>query len=218
MAALSEFYSLIAPACPGVPEPAMDLNIVLAAQDFCRRTSWYQEVQTMDAVASQGEYSFTVPSGMRLFMLHGAWYDTAQLEIVATGDVRDPLALRGAVGDSSPETGTPTQVFFNVPSDGTFQLYPLPAENATTAITVRASFVPTNTAETVPDGLYNEWAEIIAAGAMARLMSTPNTPYFAPKSAAIAAARFETGITRARRESRTGKVQSSLAVRPRAFA
>lgn len=218
MTAFTSWYPLIAPSCPGVADPSMDLALVLAAQEFCRRTGWYQDVQTLNVAAGVGEYEIDTPTGMELVAVKGVWFKSNMIKLVPAGEVMDAKALRGAVSGDSPEAGSPTAAYFKAPPDSAFYLYPLPESNAASAVTVRACYMPSMTAKSLPDELYAQWADAIASGAIFRLASTPNTPYFSPAAAQLHAARFEAALNRGSRESRLGRVQTSLAVRARPFA
>lgn len=202
----------------GAPEPLVLQALRFACIEFCRRTEVVQRLQVpTNVVAGTQDYVVTVPADMELVRVLGAAYQGFWLTPVAPDDVRSDTALRGAdVGIAKVLTGAP-QFFFQKQSDlDTISLYPVPDTSVAGGLLVKAAFCPTTTAATVEDQLVDDWAEGIAAGAVARVQSLAGQAFSADPTAARKV--FEMAVSSAKRQKMVGKQAAALRVQPRGFA
>jgi hypothetical protein len=188
-----------------------------AAIEFCRGSQIVQEIATTNATANRGEYDVESPTQMQLDRVLQIFYNTTELVLVPTLEVRSALAMRGSVSGIDPVYNTPTTAYFKTPSGSTFSVYPIPAEDAANAFTVKASFAPTRAASQLPDILFDDWVEGIAAGAIAILQSTPAQSYTSPTAGTYRMV-FNDAMLRARSEARKGRVMASTRAKPVVFA
>jgi hypothetical protein len=168
-------------------------------------------------LAGVQDYDVDVPSGMTLVGLLGVmardrWMDGASLE-----SVRSAVALRGNVGGATVVKGEPTTVFQKTPSEASFSVYPIPASTVADGFTVRAAYAPSRTAMTVPDVLFEDWVEEIAAGAVARLLAMASQPFYSAGTAGVFRGQFDVSLRKASIQSRTGLVSSASQVQPVRF-
>jgi hypothetical protein len=82
---------------------------------------------------------------------------------------------------------------------------------------VRAAYVPTLKATTLPDFLGTQHMDTISSGTKAHLMMMPAVGWSNPQLGAYYQQRFEQGLLDARIEELHDRVPGSLTVRPRAF-
>jgi hypothetical protein len=214
---LDDFSPYVVPYAPGVTTPMFEQALLSTAYDFCNQTDIVQEVVATGVSDGVGEYYIEVPNEMLLGRVLGVFYGELPLKLVALTHVDIPFALRGAVDGVDPPTNTPTVAYQREPGAATIWLYPLPDRTDETLLTVRASFCPARNATQVPDVLFDNWVETIAAGAIAELMSIPGQPFSNP-AAPQYRARYLSGVASARSEARKGRTLSSIRVRPRNFS
>lgn len=217
MTSIDAFLPYIVYAVHACPQITIEQAIVRACNDFCRRTDVVQKILSpIDIVAGTSDYAVTTPTDMTLARVMGVAWQGKWLVPVPPDDVQSDVALRSAtIGIAVPASGSP-QFFFQKTTDlATVSLYPIPDTALSGGLFIKASFAPTLTALTVDDSLLNDWYEDIAAGALARLKAIPGQPWSADP--ARDAARFEHGVSNAKRQKMFGKLPSATRIQPRSF-
>ena len=81
---------------------------------------------------------------------------------------------------------------------------------------MKASFQTTNSALTCDDPLFTDWADDIAAGAIARLMMMPGQPFSSQNGKGYAMQYIE-AVARGKRKKVTGELASAMRVMPVRF-
>jgi hypothetical protein len=97
----------------------------------------------------------------------------------------------------------------------TYSLYPIPKETARLALTMRVALKPTRSATTIDDFIFEEYAETIGHGAIARLALSQGKPYSDLKLAAARNGMYLTGVNVARDRAQKGYVRASRHVKIR---
>lgn len=169
--ALDAFYQDIVVHLPECPEPLMDNAIRNAAIEFCQRTLAWNEAMDAESVAAT-DLPYQVvgwPSGSVVCDILAMSVGGKQV------DQKNARTLDQR-GDWRAETGA-VEGYIQTAQDA-FDLWPRPAEAVSVIVT--AAFAPTKTADTLPDFLYHQYAEAIAAGALARLFVIPRQPWTDP--------------------------------------
>jgi hypothetical protein len=133
-------------------------------------------------------------------------------------NVRTAVAMMGTIGEATVMDGTPLTYFQVTPTSNTIRLYPVPATTITSGLTVRAAFCPKRTSSTVPDVLFSDWADEIAAGSIAKLCTMPGQTFTNKDIAAEHGKSYERGVRTASNLSRSGQVAASSRVQPVRFA
>jgi hypothetical protein len=215
MTALTAFLPFVLPHV-AVPDPMALEAIRYAAMEFCRMTDIVQRVSTASVVAGTQEYTVTAVSEMQVARILGVGWEGNWLSPVAPEQFTTDVGLRGAdIGTATAVVGSPQYYLLKTPSATQFSLYPIPDTALTNGLTVKASFMPTQTATTVEDLLFNEYGKQIASGAVAHLMSLPQ--YASAVQPAHAAA-FMMGVRHAKERKIFGNQAHNTRVRPRFFA
>lgn len=161
-----QFLRDVLPDVTGCPEPVAEHAIMRAAQEFCMGSRawrvWLDPVTTRENVT---EYDIELEPSTILARLENATLDGRIIDVLAQEDLRPDWKTNS--------NGLSTCVFTQ---DGqTVTL--LPAQTAGMSLLIEASLQPTDDAQGVPDFIHQQYAEIIAMGAKARLMRQANKPY-----------------------------------------
>lgn len=187
------FLKEVVPYCPDVME-AVALNAVLnSAIEFCRLSTIHRiDMTAINGVDGQSEYTITVPTDTQLASIIQLNYNGIPLVAKAV----EELASYYSYQDWTTVEGQPRGYVQITP--GTLTLVPLPTEDLTAGITGRIALMPTRSATTIHDELYNTYLEDIAMGARCRLHYTPGTTYFDMTLAEYCRAKYMNGIESAK--------------------
>lgn len=178
---VSSFLPFVLPYVPGCSDPMAEQAVLSACIEFCGRSLLVQNISEEDAVADQPDYDVEEPSNMALVKVLSVYHLDTQLkprsrEMVVRASAQRVTAITGVTVVS----GTPTEWFSRDPAEPVISVYPPPDTAGAGAITIVAAHQPTRAATRVADTLYDDYAEDIAAGAIARLLLMPAQPFTAP--------------------------------------
>jgi len=192
MAAYTQFFPEVIPYAPDVAEPVAETAIRNACIEFCERTRfWQEDLGAIPTTANEGFYEVVLAAGVKFVDIVEAYYNEILLIPKSSEELSNIYRhtdWRTVVSDPYYLTRlTPTEV----------QLVPRPTFG-TGQLRIRAALAPTRDSTTVGDAVYEEYAEVIAMGARARLHNTPNQPYFDKKSALEFDRRFRVAINETR--------------------
>lgn len=178
------FYPLIIPDVPGCPDPMVNLALVSAAREFCQRSgAWLEWADTFDATGGTQRFDFDLPSQTELVAAKRATVDGNDVSVLG----------RASLPPGWDQTGFTFDKRALIHIDFTeFVLYPVPSSG--TKVSILMALKPDQTALGVSDAVFTGHSEVIAKGALKRLLSQPNKPYTDLNSAAIANSQFETGV------------------------
>jgi hypothetical protein len=180
----SLFYPLVLPEVIGAPDPMVDQALVLAAREFCQRTSvWleWQEVPTAGSASNQ--FEFDVPTGAEFVKIARA---------VVGEDDFGVLSYRDVPADWINPSSTKLKNKLVHLEGNEFLVFPVPPES----IRLQLAFKPSLAAKSVPDSVFGSYAEEIADGAKARLLGMRNLPFSDQISASAHRTCFEYAINR----------------------
>lgn len=170
MKPLSAFYSRIAPRVSGLSNAAIDMAVLDAAIDFCRRSKVLRvNLAPVDTVAGVREVTITPPASHTIEQVFRVFCGTDELRPMEDGSIASPFADHDAIGADVAPRGRPRA--FREVAPGRLSLYPAPDQAY--VINVRAAVRPSRDATEVEDVLFEEWGEAIAQGALARLYAQP---------------------------------------------
>lgn len=218
MQALELFANYVMPYVPGCDVANANQAIISAAIEFCKTTSVIQDINTYDIIAAESDYDLDIPQQQTLNQVLAAWYITTPLEIAATNSVDQAMPLRGAVDTQTPESNSPYVAYFKTPTEQeTLSLYPVPDRAVTLGLTVRASYVPARNATSLDDNLLEDYPEVIASGALARLMAIPNQAYSNQNAALQHKKYFYQCMNDARVDFYRGRTAANMRVKGRRF-
>lgn len=202
MAELAQFRPYVTLHAPGVPLPAVDHEVREAAILFCISTRLWKEVQTAPVVAGQADYGITPPDGAVLQVLDEVYHNRIRLLPRSVDQLRDEYE------DWLIASGTP--LFYTQLEPDTLRLVPIPAMSLAAGLTYRASYKPERTTTTVPDWLYEQYADAIGFGAIAALRANPNLPCYEAGAAQWYGERFQAGIQKTQTRIAKGFVRAPI--------
>jgi hypothetical protein len=186
MTAWSAFFPDVLVDVPGAPEPIVTAHLVRAARKLCRRAQvwlvWLDPVTTTGV--DYAEYDIELPTGATLFQLYKTTLDGRDYPTISHRVKKNDVTL---YDDAQKGLVSSDMVSFIMP----------PGTAAGSKVQIQAVLMPSVSATTIPDLIYERYLECIAAGAKASLMQLPDTTFYKPNDAAIEEARFEQGINKA---------------------
>lgn len=214
---LSSFLPFILPSASGCSEPIAKQALIAAAIEFCERTSVVQRtLDPVDVNASDREIELPVPRHQAVTTVLKAWFKGRELALPAQTDIHLPTAYRDNIPDVDGQSGDPVELYHI--RAGVVGLNPVPTTDEENVLTVRAAMRPTRSATQLEDVLFEDWVEVLASGALARLHAMPGQPFTDQVQALNRRGEFQLGIGKAYIESSKGKVRTDLRVTPRPFA
>jgi hypothetical protein len=160
----------------GVLAAYADQKVLDALVDFCTRSLiWLDDHTPLDSVANQGAYAYAPAANTAIVKPALVWFNGNPL----TPKNKDELAQLYKKWPS--EVGTPLYCLGQTPDKIT--LVPAPVDVIVGGLTMKVHLKPSRAAVNVPDWIYEDYQEAIAAGALARLKSQSNRPYSDPRGA-----------------------------------
>ena len=172
MKTLEQFYPLILPAVLGCPTPVLDANLILAAREFCQKTSalrYWLDTVTADGTTNTFDHDLT--SNQELVRVTRCLYtQDTDYGIMSQRD----LPRDWETGDS----GWLYQTLVQFDNGQTYKMYPAPVAGDT--FTLQIAVKPSIAATALDDDLYNKWAEALAHGTKQRLMIMPRQAWSDP--------------------------------------
>lgn len=189
MARLEAFLPYVALHCMGVPEPSMVHEIRSALVLFCERTRVWKALHTLTVKANRADYEIPAEDSAVVVTIEEARFIGHRLPPEAL----DVLQQRW--DDWMTQTGTP--LCFTQMDPDSLKLVPMPVADVPKGLSLRVCYKPDRTAKDVPDWLFQQYAEVIAAGAIARLTAINSLPCFNPGVSAAFGLTFYEGMNKA---------------------
>lgn len=211
MAQLSDFYIYVMPRVEGCPTGLVKHAVRDAIIEFCERTSmWKHAFPVIDIVAGQDHYTFTVPVDTNINSPTYVGINGSQLLPTNEED------LDGSIADWRNATSSQPSMYY-MDYDGSMYVVPTPVNNMVGGLKIEASLKPSVGAESLPDWLYNNWAEVISHGALMRLHSMVGKVWADTQMVAMHRSKFKEGITRAKSKTMKSFAKQGKSVQPRSF-
>lgn len=158
MKAFDLFFPDVLPDAPGVTEPIAEHALLRAAQRFCQLTrAWRVVLDPTTTIAGIDEYDLELPRGTELVRIESAKLNSRDIAVA-----------------SKDETSRLREYVF-CPDGQALYINPVPGGPVVLQIT--ATLMPANDASGVEDFLFDRYAPVIAAGAVAKLMQQPLKSY-----------------------------------------
>src|SRR5262245_40608867 len=165
------FQDDVLPHAPGCDWPMAQDAVRKAAIDFCEQTRvWHFEHPLVNVVANTADYPFVPPAGTVVHEILDAWFDNVWIEPQGSDDLSE------INGSWLTWTG-PRAIYITQPDERTARLVPKPTANLTNGLRMLVALKPTIASTGIETRLYEEYREIIACGALARLYKSPKKPY-----------------------------------------
>lgn len=202
MSAIQAFFGRVAPFVIGCPDPIINQAIIDTCIHFCEMSMI--DRRRLDAVqTSAGSQSVDIdlPPSTRAVRVLNVQLDGVNIEAAPDHVFNAEVVINGTVGK-------PMGYMY---SDGALLFYPTP--DATYTVSVQAALKPLRSSTTVDDKLFEDWADAIASGSIARLMAMPADWANGPLAALYQTA-YTVGLNRAMLESSREKTRAILRVEP----
>lgn len=202
MAAYEDFFEYVGPAVPGAAEPLVLRAIRDACIDFAVETQLFTKtLEPIPSAAGIADYEIETPENTVVTQVTQAWFNRVPIT-VSLGSGTDQNALMAEYG-VTPKLGTPCRVIYT--SGNTFVLDPVP-EVSGLDVVLAVALKPTRASAEVWDQLYEDHAEVIAAGALSKLMAIKGQTFFDPNEALLHDKLFKNGQNRARLRALAGGI------------
>lgn len=212
MQPLRRFHGLVLPDVPGCPLNVVDNALISTLIDFCEKSLlWKHEAEPTSVRAGYARYTFAPEDGTRVVEPVYVSLDKMPLEATSLSllDLNSP-GWRDRVDT------TPTAYYMD--TDDSIRLVGIPAEDMDDALEVHVALKPLRSSKEIPDFLFEDWAEIIAHGTLAKLHAMSNRTWADPSVVNYHYRKYRRGLSRGRSKalrSRQGAVK--VGVQPRKF-
>lgn len=202
---LEDLAPFVLPSVQGCPDPTLLHHLRQAAIEFCSKTLvWQQELAPIASVAGTGTYLLPVPADAKLVKLLTYTIDGVEASVVTPEHGRK-LAQRWASAEVA-WTVDRTNVHFS----------PVPEANDVPYV-FQAALKPTQAATAIPDEVGEHYANDIAEGALASLLSLEKVTWADPVKAGIRRMDFEGRMSRIAAQVSKGFSRGAHRVRARFF-
>jgi len=182
---------------PGCPDQIAIDEVRKAAIDLCKQSNiWKEDLIPMplqDGLHTM-DFDFDDNDNTGLISIEEAFHDDKELSITDTASMNRgaPWRTKTAI---SPD-------FIMIVQRVKFRIVPIPTALATGEILIHGILKPSQKSYEVPDFLYEEYADVIAAGAKKVLMMQPKKAWTNPKLAGYYTNRWNTGLVIAKGDAR----------------
>lgn len=175
MKPFSAFYDYLLPWVPGCSLAMANLQLRLAAQEWCDRTlCWRQWLDDVTTSGVQEPYDFNTSSGQQVAQLLRANLDGREIAVLTADQVPSNWRTTGA---------SCVRGIFTLDSEA-FNV--VPTQAAGLIVQTEVALRPSNTATGVEDSVFSSYVEEIAMGAAGKLHAMPKKPWSLPQSASLA--------------------------------
>lgn len=191
-----EFLTEVLPDVNGCPDPSAINAVRNAAIEFCTRGNvWKVEMEIFQTESGVIAYDLDSPvNGARIIQVMAAFLDGMEIK------PRTEDSLDAGMPGWRTIAGKPT--FFFQPTPELISLASVP--DGTYTVSGIVALCPTRKAGGIERFIYEQYLDVIASGAKARLMMMPGVPWSNPELAAFHDAQFNTGVAAGNVEAARG--------------
>ena len=196
MSSLDTFLGHIRPWAPGVPDPTAYKSIRLAAIEFCERTRLWKFEDDYDVTVDDCNSGIFTPNGSVLHDIEIVLFNGQELKPSTTRDLdrREHGWRTGELGGGLPK-------YYTQIDQSTLRI--VPAMEGHVYLCLRLK--PTQDATDLPEFISREYTEVIAWGALGRLLTIPGQSYSNPDLAQYYSQKFIDKIDRLNTKGVTGQ-------------
>lgn len=190
------FFPYVQPMVPACPDPSMVVAIRSACIEFCEQTNYLSDEIDETLLADEPTYEISVPANTAI---------CAVLELYANGLKilpKSPLELEQLFNGMYWRDIEGPPRYYTMLNRNEVTVCPKPEENGT--LTGRYAYAPTRASTTVDERVFDDYCELIAQGALARLYGQPDQPHSDPQKQIIAERKFMSGIADAKAHVKGG--------------
>lgn len=180
MAPLSDFVPFVSPSLTDAPDTLIQQFVRQAAIAFSRELSILKDTVTVDLQANVHDYTFDVGNPCLFARSAG--------EVRICGGRPLPrLRTRPNPGECDP-----AGFWLNLPNE--VYVIPHPRADVRDGLSIELILQPAQDASSLPRAFYDEFAELLADGALSRLLLLKDADWFDPRSAGIALKRYQKAV------------------------
>ncbi len=208
MVPVSAFFSRLLPHVIGCPEPLAQQALVDSAIALCDQALVVQtDLDPVSVFDGVRDYALGMPSQQELVQVMRVWLSDTML---------GPIPSFQVAMEAMP--GQPRYYFTrDIGESLHLRLLPFPDKDRLNALRARVATRPTRDATQFHKALFNEWADIVVDGALARLHDIPGQGFTSEAKAIVLFQKVRAKMNTARIEALRGRVVSSMSVQMRSF-
>lgn len=199
---LLAFSPYVLPFAEECPDATMLHHVRQAAIEFFRKTGvWVGALQPLDGDGTTVGFPAQGPADAKVsrllsVMVRRAGHGPERINVMSEAGAADQI-----------DGGSLTPVAWMGADRGL--LYVHPAQQLGATITAEASFKPSEQSASIPDAMFEHYAQDIALGALATLLGVPGQPWTNERAASEKAAAFRSRTTITPRAARGGFARSA---------
>lgn len=214
MAAYEDFFPNILPEVPGAAEMVVLNAVRNAVIEFCEKSLVVQrDHDPVTLIEGKVDYDLEPPGGYLVVKVMKAWLENNPLDPLAPDLVREAGVYNRLFSSYQKANSTPRAYLQK--DERTITVWSPPEKKYPNGLTMRVALKPTRASTEVEDVVFEDYAEVIASGALSRLMMSAGKPYTNIEMAAVHKSLFQQGINVARSRALHGQVRSNLSVKLR---
>lgn len=211
MVTWDKFYEYVLPSVQGCPVSIVNNAIRGACIEFCEKTLiWKQDSIVNDIYEDYNLYLFAPPPSAKVVMPYRVSINGVEVQPTDLQSLESFMPNWKEARDSRPK-------YYFLANDDVVRLVGTPTETLYGALTADVALKPSREAKTCPTFIYDDWAETIAAGALARLHAMKGKVWATPELVNHYTRIFREGISRARSKSAKSWLQESKVMLPVGF-
>ncbi len=210
----TDFLDYVMPQVPGANPDMALLEVKNTIIDFCEKSFILQEtLDPVTSIANIADYDLEPPNNRRVTKILKAWYKGRELVPVSFDEINTPTAYNQNAPGAPIRREDPRNIFQKGPD--VFSVYPIPNETLANSMTLVVALKPTRSTDTIDDVIYEDYAEIIGHGTIARMAISATKPYYDPRLAMAREALYRAGLNVARDRALKNYVRVSKHVKIR---
>ena len=203
---LYELAPHVMPWAPTCPEPLVIQYLREAAIEFCRRTRSWRSEEIYKLVSQDQDINLVTCCDSVIHDIERVRYREDSLSIW-----QKPMKAASFKQIDDWQGGEATPVWFTQRIPNTLRVCPF----TTGEIKVTMFLKPDQQAQTIPDYIVEQYPQVIAAGALAKLLMLPGYDFAEPNQAMMYRAMFDEACDRHFRDNLRGQQRASVRTTPR---
>lgn len=212
------FYEYVFPNVQGCPTSIVKHALRSSCIDFCARSFiWKQDSIMNDVVAGLNMYTFAPPTGAKVVTP----YRVAIKDVLNNKEQElTPYSLE-TLESFMPQWREQTSDYpdkYVLVTDDTIRMIGTPTKDIPESLNASVVLKPSRDAEDCPTFIYEDWAETIAAGALAKLHASKEKVWAIPELVPYYTKLYRDGVSRARSKASKSGLRESKDILPVQFA
>jgi hypothetical protein len=209
------FFPYVLTEVPGAPEPVVLLAIRSACIEFCEKSLVLtRDHDPITMIPKICDYDLEPPTGYLVVKVQKAWVENNPIDPMAPDVVREASVYNRLFSSYNTGSGSTPQAYLQK-EERSISVWPLPDRRYPSGLTLRVALKPTRASTAIDDVIFEDYAEVIASGALHRLMSSAGKAYTSPELSAVHKGKFDQGVNVARSRALHGNTRSNLSVKLR---